>query len=161
VGPLACPFVAFEHDQARRAIEPDRRHRCYAEPAPAPRTISIRRPTACRRASGLSDVPCLGPAHGGKAVGRSRNDVPTRPRGAGRADAADARPGFCGPGQPTTADLPWAPLELDERRTTSCERRQRHPNSAAPPMRTASMVTGADDELAPRPTSSGRAGGRP
>ncbi|HEY8198681.1 MAG TPA: LysM peptidoglycan-binding domain-containing protein [Candidatus Limnocylindrales bacterium] len=40
VGPLACPFVAFEHDQARRSIEPDRRHRCYAEPAPAPRAIS-------------------------------------------------------------------------------------------------------------------------
>lgn len=40
VGPLACPFVAFEHDQARRSVEPDRRHRCYAESVPAPRAIS-------------------------------------------------------------------------------------------------------------------------
>ncbi|MET1231882.1 MAG: LysM peptidoglycan-binding domain-containing protein [Candidatus Limnocylindrales bacterium] len=40
VGPLACPFVAFEHDQARRSVEPDRRHRCYAETVPAPRAIS-------------------------------------------------------------------------------------------------------------------------
>jgi hypothetical protein len=39
VGPRACPFVAFEHDQARRGVEPDRRHRCYAEPVPAPRAI--------------------------------------------------------------------------------------------------------------------------
>jgi nucleoid-associated protein YgaU len=40
VGPRACPFVAFEHDQARRSVEPDRRHRCYAEPVPAPRAIA-------------------------------------------------------------------------------------------------------------------------
>jgi nucleoid-associated protein YgaU len=40
VGPRACPFVAFEHDQTRRSVEPDRRHRCYAEPVPAPRAIA-------------------------------------------------------------------------------------------------------------------------
>jgi nucleoid-associated protein YgaU len=39
-GPRACPFVAFEDDRDRRADEPDHRHRCYAEPTPAPRAIA-------------------------------------------------------------------------------------------------------------------------
>lgn len=39
-GPTACPFVAFEDDRERRARAPDRRHRCYAEPVPAPRAIA-------------------------------------------------------------------------------------------------------------------------
>lgn len=53
--PLACPFVAFEHDQARRSVEPDRRHRCYAEPVPAPRAIS-HQTTYCL-SSGFSACP--------------------------------------------------------------------------------------------------------
>ena len=40
VVPIACPFVAFEHDRTRRSVEPDRRHRCYAEREAAPRAIS-------------------------------------------------------------------------------------------------------------------------
>jgi len=36
----ACPFVAFEHDRDERATSPDHRHRCYAEPRPAPRAIA-------------------------------------------------------------------------------------------------------------------------
>ena len=55
VGPLACPFVAFEHDQARRSVEPDRRHRCYAEPVPAPRAIA-HQTTYCL-SSGFSACP--------------------------------------------------------------------------------------------------------
>jgi len=39
-GPTACPFVAFEDDRELRARAPDRRHRCYAEPVPAPRAIA-------------------------------------------------------------------------------------------------------------------------
>lgn len=55
VGPRACPFVAFEHDQARRSVEPDRRHRCYAEPVPAPRAIA-HQSTYCL-SSGFSACP--------------------------------------------------------------------------------------------------------
>lgn len=36
----ACPFVAFEDDRDRRALAPDHRHRCFAEPNPAPRALA-------------------------------------------------------------------------------------------------------------------------
>lgn len=36
----ACPFVAFEDDRDERASVPDHRHRCYAEPRPAPRALA-------------------------------------------------------------------------------------------------------------------------
>jgi hypothetical protein len=39
-GAPACPFVAFEHDRDARATSPDQRHRCFAEPRPAPRALA-------------------------------------------------------------------------------------------------------------------------
>jgi hypothetical protein len=39
-GAPACPFVAFEDDRDERATAPDHRHRCYAEPRPAPRALA-------------------------------------------------------------------------------------------------------------------------
>src|SRR5213596_3758655 len=39
-GAPACPFVAFEDDRDERAASPDHRHRCYAEPLPAPRAAA-------------------------------------------------------------------------------------------------------------------------
>src|SRR5688500_1712775 len=36
----ACPFVAFEDERDERADRPDHRHRCYAEPDPAPRALA-------------------------------------------------------------------------------------------------------------------------
>jgi hypothetical protein len=39
-GAPACPFVAFEHDRDARATSPDHRHRCFAEPHPAPRALA-------------------------------------------------------------------------------------------------------------------------
>lgn len=36
----ACPFVAFEDDRESRSTSPDHRHRCYAEPLPAPRAAA-------------------------------------------------------------------------------------------------------------------------
>jgi LysM repeat protein len=36
----ACPFVAFEDDRDARADRPDHRHRCFAEPEPAPRALA-------------------------------------------------------------------------------------------------------------------------
>jgi hypothetical protein len=38
--PMVCPFVAFAHERDLRAAEPDHRHRCYAEPRPAPRALA-------------------------------------------------------------------------------------------------------------------------
>jgi hypothetical protein len=39
-GAPACPFVAFADDRDERAASPDHRHRCYAEPQPAPRALA-------------------------------------------------------------------------------------------------------------------------
>src|SRR3954466_10869453 len=39
-GAPACPFVAFEDDRDERATAPDHRHRCFAEPRPAPRALA-------------------------------------------------------------------------------------------------------------------------
>ncbi len=39
-GAPACPFVAFEDDRDGRGTAPDHRHRCYAEPRPAPRALA-------------------------------------------------------------------------------------------------------------------------
>ncbi len=38
--PRACPFVALELDRDRRSDKPDYRHRCFAEPTPAPRSLA-------------------------------------------------------------------------------------------------------------------------
>jgi nucleoid-associated protein YgaU len=80
VGPRACPFVAFEHDQARRSVEPDRRHRCYAEPVPAPRAIA-HQTTYCL-SSGFSACPTFRAwaqrAAARQADERTDGDRPTR-----------------------------------------------------------------------------------
>ena len=39
-GASVCPFLALATDRDARADVPDRRHRCYAEPEPAPRAIA-------------------------------------------------------------------------------------------------------------------------
>jgi hypothetical protein len=39
-GAPACPFVAFEDDRDGRGLAPDHRHRCFAEPKPAPRALA-------------------------------------------------------------------------------------------------------------------------
>lgn len=39
-GAPACPFVAFEDDRDGRGLAPDHRHRCFAEPRPAPRALA-------------------------------------------------------------------------------------------------------------------------
>jgi LysM repeat protein len=55
VGPPACPFVAFDDDRRRRSVEPDQRHRCYAESPPAPRTV-VHQETYCLGAD-FADCP--------------------------------------------------------------------------------------------------------
>jgi nucleoid-associated protein YgaU len=72
-GPIACPFVALENDRDRRSAEPDPRHRCYAEPTPAPRALAHQREF------------CLSPTFGGCpifqdwAIRAAARPVPLRP----------------------------------------------------------------------------------
>jgi LysM repeat protein len=49
-GAPACPFVAFDDDRDGRSTAPDHRHRCFAEPNPAPRALAHQ------------DAYCLSPA---------------------------------------------------------------------------------------------------
>jgi len=49
-GAPACPFVAFDDDRDGRSTAPDHRHRCFAEPTPAPRALAHQ------------DAYCLSPA---------------------------------------------------------------------------------------------------
>jgi hypothetical protein len=90
-GAQACPFVAFEHERDERATSPDHRHRCFAEPQPAPRAIAhqeayclssafpvcptfqdwARREAARPRGAGIGAATAAGAA--GAAVQASRN----------------------------------------------------------------------------------------
>ncbi|MDQ3938407.1 MAG: hypothetical protein M3253_06970, partial [Chloroflexota bacterium] len=82
-GPTACPFVALESDRDRRSDEPDHRHRCYAEPEPAPRAIAHQR-TYCLTAA----FPTC-PIFQDWAVRAAAMPVPLRP---GRAPIVDEEP---------------------------------------------------------------------
>ncbi len=148
VGPLACPFVAFEHDRARRSIEPDRRHRCYAEPAPAPRAIS-HQSTYCL-SSGFSACPTFR-AWAQRTAARQSDDrhelasrpvrevpvapMPQMPDPAAGLVTDDSRPAVGAAGAGRAAD--------EQMRAAS-----RAPEWAAPPTWSASTMTGTDDELA-------------
>ena len=60
-GPGACPFVALDYDRDRRSDQPDYRHRCYAEPMPAPRAMAHQE-AYCLSPNfpGCPDLPGLG-----------------------------------------------------------------------------------------------------
>ncbi len=93
-GSPACPFVAFEDDRDERASSPDHRHRCYAEPLPAPRALAhqeayclssafpvcptfqewARREAAHARAGGRASAPPVGASVEGAAVVASVDD---------------------------------------------------------------------------------------
>jgi nucleoid-associated protein YgaU len=128
--PMVCPFVAFADERDLRAAEPDHRHRCYAEPRPAPRALAHQTryclspgftscPTfqdwATREAARVADEPL--PAEAARVADEP---LPAEAAGAGglpglfddeREGAAAAPPGGAGP---AGASAP-APDELDER----------------------------------------------
>jgi LysM repeat protein len=83
-GAPACPFVAFEDDRDERATAPDHRHRCYAEPRPAPRALAHQ------------DAYCLSsnfPVCPTFQDWARREAAATRPAAAGRSEhATDAEP---------------------------------------------------------------------
>ena len=76
-GAPACPFVAFEDDRDGRALAPDHRHRCFAEPRPAPRALAHQ------------EAYCLSSAF---AVCPTFQDWARREAAAARPGAVDARP---------------------------------------------------------------------
>jgi LysM repeat protein len=123
----ACPFVAFEDDRDARSTAPDHRHRCYAEPVPAPRAIAHQ------------DAYCLSPAF---AVCPTFQDW-------ARREAAAARPVATPPPaaqRPREEDPSGAvPLPLVEREPTHAPASQIEP---IPPKKPASR-----DWAAPPPWS--------
>jgi hypothetical protein len=77
-GAPACPFVAFEDDRDGRGLAPDHRHRCFAEPKPAPRALAHQQ------------AYCLSSAF---AVCPTFQDWARREAAAARPGPAEPRPG--------------------------------------------------------------------
>jgi LysM repeat protein len=115
--PMVCPFVAFADERDLRAAEPDHRHRCYAEPRPAPRALAHQTryclspgftscPTfqdwATREAARVADEPLRAGTAGGVLPGLFDDE---RERG------AVAPP----PGAVSASAFVPAPDEVDER----------------------------------------------
>src|SRR5215212_11907963 len=104
-GAPACPFVAFEDDRDERAASPDHRHRCYAEPQPAPRAL------AHQEAYCLSSAFPVCPTFqdwARREAARSRLDAPA-PRPADAVAAAAMAPGpQRNPPRDWSAPPPWS-----------------------------------------------------
>jgi hypothetical protein len=102
-GAPACPFVAFEDDRDERATSPDHRHRCYAEPNPAPRAL------AHQEAYCLSSAFPVCPTFqdwARREAARSRGEGPRPSESAAAAIAAE--PPQRNPPRNWAAPPPWA-----------------------------------------------------
>jgi LysM repeat protein len=122
-GAPACPFVAFEDDRDERAPSPDHRHRCYAEPSPAPRALAHQEayclssafpvcPTFqdwARREAARSRSESAGSAEGG-AAGLASEPVQRNPPRSWQAPPPWVA-GMAGPGPDQDFDDRW---ERDE-----------------------------------------------
>jgi LysM repeat protein len=122
-GAPACPFVAFEDDRDERAPSPDHRHRCYAEPSPAPRALAHQEayclssafpvcPTFqdwARREAARSRSESAGSAEGG-AAGLASEPVQRNPPRSWQAPPPWVA-GMAGPGPDEDFDDRW---ERDE-----------------------------------------------
>ena len=124
-GAPACPFVAFEDDRDGRALAPDHRHRCFAEPRPAPRALAHQ------------EAYCLASAF---PVCPTFQDWARREAAAARPGPADARPARedIPPVAPVSTPLP--PRDRDPRRAPGIDtppplppRRNPQRDWAAPP----------------------------
>src|SRR5688572_9335969 len=131
----ACPFVAFEDERDERADRPDHRHRCFAEPEPAPRALAHQE--AYCLSSAFPVCPTFQEWARREAAHARAGGTPTpTPAGAtvaspegGSEDAA--RDG--GGNSPVDADDdPWAPRR-DERPIEERPRRNPPRDWAAPP----------------------------
>jgi len=128
-GAPACPFVALDEDRDGRALSPDHRHRCYAEPRPAPRALAHQ------------EAYCLSSAF---PVCPTFQDWARREAAAARAPEPAPRPERSAP-PPVSRPMP--PLERDPRHAPddpNAARRNPHRDWAAPP------PWSAEDEAAAR-----------
>ena len=112
-GAPACPFVAFEDDRDARSIAPDHRHRCYAEPRPAPRALAHQ------------EAYCLSSAF---AVCPTFQDW-------ARREAAAARPSVASPGAASGASRSDTDPAIERGTLPPPDREARHaPASSVPPL---------------------------
>ncbi|HET7727217.1 MAG TPA: LysM peptidoglycan-binding domain-containing protein [Candidatus Limnocylindrales bacterium] len=112
-GAPACPFVAFEDDRDARSTAPDHRHRCYAEPRPAPRALAHQ------------EAYCLSSAF---AVCPTFQDW-------ARREAAAARPSAASPGPVAGAPRSDTDPAIERAALPPPEREARHaPASSVPPL---------------------------
>src|SRR4051794_37462246 len=124
-GAPACPFVAFEDDRDGRGTAPDHRHRCFAEPRPAPRALAHQ------------DAFCLS------------SSFPVCPtfQDWARREAAAARPAARSGIEPSTpVSQPMPPLDRDEYDAPGAEaadRRNQPRDWAAPPPWSSAAAGGA------------------
>jgi LysM repeat protein len=138
-GAAACPFIAFDDDRDGRSTAPDHRHRCFAEPVPAPRAIAHQ------------DAYCLSPAF---AVCPTFQDWARREAAAARPPAPAPAPTLRSRDDDTSRPVPTAPTdrELPHAASTagqpSTSRRPQPRDWAAPPPWLAEGDGRPDDEPA-------------
>jgi len=99
-GADACPFVAFDDDRDARSTAPDHRHRCFAEPVPAPRAIAHQ------------EAYCLSPAF---AVCPAFQDWARREAAAARPPAAAPAPAARARDDDASRPVPMAPPAREPR----------------------------------------------
>jgi hypothetical protein len=143
-GAPACPFVAFEDDRDGRATAPDHRHRCFAEPRPAPRALAHQ------------EAYCLSSAF---PVCPTFQDWARREAAATRPPASEPKPA---PGSPPVS-RPMPPRDRESRRAAETDtppplppRRNPQRDWAAPPPWAMGDATEAGDDVAPPSFLAGR-----
>jgi LysM repeat protein len=99
-GAVACPFVAFDDDRDARSTAPDHRHRCFAEPVPAPRAIAHQ------------DAYCLSPAF---AVCPAFQDWARREAAAAKPPSSAPDPGPRTREDDTSGPVPMPPADREPR----------------------------------------------
>ena len=128
----ACPFVAFEDERDERADRPDHRHRCYAEPEPAPRALAHQE--AYCLSSAFPVCPTFQEWARREAAHARAGGTPTpTPLGATVAPSESAPDGGPADGDASDAeDDPWE-RRRDERPIEERPRRNPPRDWAAPP----------------------------
>ncbi len=135
-GAPACPFVAFEEDRDGRALAPDHRHRCFAEPSPSPRAL------AHQEAYCLSSAFPVCPAF---------QDWARREAAAARPGSAETRAPRDDTPRPTPVSVPLPPRDRDPRHAPGPDAPSPLPPRRNPPR----------DWAAPPPWSAGDPGREP
>jgi LysM repeat protein len=113
----ACPFVAFDDDRDARSTAPDHRHRCFAEPVPAPRAIAHQ------------NAYCLSPSF---AVCPAFQDWARREAAAARPAASAPTPAPRAREEDTSGLVPMPPAEREPRHAPASAA-QPLPSRKAPP----------------------------